>query len=251
MGKERYTLSVSPDIGPDKIAGWYIFNTWMQRQWGQAIHLAFFPNFQAQRHAIRQNEVHLIYANPFDAAMLVREKNFTALAAPAGKYDEVVIAVKADSPVKVLEDLPVQCRAALTDAPDVNMISTIMLEPANISHASLQTMQVDTYVVVAKQLLQDKVDVGFFLAEAFDNLSAMVRSQLRVLIRSEIHDVRHVLLADPRLENQHETLRELLSGMTGNTKGRDALANLGFTDWDMIQQEDTEFMIDLMDTLVS
>ena len=97
----RHVMSVSPDIGPDQLAGWFIFNTWMQRQWGRTVHLELYSSFQAQRDAIRRDEINLIYANPFDAAMLVREKGFTALAAPLGKSDEVVIAVNADSPISV------------------------------------------------------------------------------------------------------------------------------------------------------
>ncbi len=247
----RHVMSVSPDIGPDQLAGWFIFNTWMQRQWGRTVHLELYSSFQAQRDAIRRDEINLIYANPFDAAMLVREKGFTALAAPLGKSDEVVIAVNADSPIQRVEDLPVHCRVALTDAPDVNTISSIMLEPANISPQTQQRTVADTYVVVAKLLLQEKVDVGFFLADAYDNLSRIVRSRLRVLLRSQIHDIRHVLLAEPGLETQHERLKEMLSGMHADAKGKDALQNLGFTDWEMLQQEDTEFMIDLMDTLVN
>ena len=99
--------------------------------------------------------------------------------------------------------------------------------------------------------MQNKVDVGFFLAEAYDGLSRVVRSQLRELLRSQIHDIRHVLLVEPQLQAEHETLKAILATMSSDVKGRDALANLGFVDWEILQQEDTEFMIDLMDTLVT
>jgi phosphonate transport system substrate-binding protein len=36
-----------------------------------------------------------------------------------------------------------------------------------------------------------------------------------------------------------------------NVKGQDVLNNLGLQGWEMQSQEDTEFMIDLMDTLVN
>lgn len=248
---KRPVMTISPDIGPDRIAGWYIFNTWLQKQWGHPIRLELFPSFQKQREAIQRDEIGIIYANPFDAAMLVREKGFKVIAAALGKSDEVVIASHADSAMKRIEDLPSICRAAMTAAPDVNTISAILLEPANISRETLQTVTADTYVVVAKLVLQGKVDVGFFLAEAYDGLSRVVRSQLRELLRSQIHDIRHVLLVEPQLHVEYETLRTILANMSLDVKGRDALANLGFVDWELLQQEDTEFMIDLMDTLVT
>ncbi|SKA79463.1 phosphonate transport system substrate-binding protein [Thiothrix eikelboomii] len=248
---KRPVMTISPDIGPDRIAGWYIFNTWLQKQWGHPVRLELFPSFQQQRAAIQRDEIGIIYANPFDAAMLVREKGFKAIAAAVGKSDEVVLAVHAESPIKRIEDLPMTCRAAMTEAPDVNTISAILLEPADITRQTLQTVTADTYVVVAKLVLQGKVDVGFFLAEAYDGLSRVVRSQLRELLRSQIHDIRHILLVEPQLHVEYETLRTILAKMSSDVKGRDALANLGFVDWELLRQEDTEFMIDLMDTLVT
>lgn len=246
-----YNMTVSPDFPPDHIAGWYIFNTWLQRRLSESIHLELYNDFRQQRAAIEHDQVDLIYANPFDAAMLVREKGFTALAAPAGRADEAVIAVAIDSEVQKIEDLPVQCAVASTDDPDINLIGMIMLEPADISRGSAQVHQVDTYILVAKQLMQQKVNVGFFLAEAFDNLSPFVRGQLRELIRSQIYDIRHVLLAGPRLQEQQQAIQTVLAEMKNDPKGLDVLANLKFDGWEILQQEDTEFMIDLMDTLVS
>ncbi|MEN9501912.1 MAG: hypothetical protein RI964_1197 [Pseudomonadota bacterium] len=247
----RYVMSVSPDFAPDHIAGWYIFNTWLQRQLGEHIHLELYSDFASQREAILKQEIDLIYANPFDAAMLVRDQGFIAIAAPLSTSDEAVIAVNIDSPIQHVEDLKPGTRIASTDDPDVNLISMIMLEPADLSSANVQTTTVNTYVLVAKQLLQGKADVGFFLKDAFMGLSGIIQRQLRELIRSEIHVIRHVLLAGPRLQHQHATLQQLLPNMLWDAKGVGVLKSLGLQGWEVQGQEDTEFMIDLMDTLVS
>lgn len=247
----RYVMTVSPDFPPDQIAGWYIFNTWLQRQLGEHIHVELYSDFEAQRKAIREGQIDLIYANPFDAAMLVREEGFTAIAAPLSKPDEAVIAVAVDSPIPQVADLKPGTRIAATDDPDVNLISMIMLEPADLSAKNTVTQTVGTYVLVAKQVLQGKADVGFFLKDAFAGLSGMIQRQLRVLVRSEIHVIRHVLLVGPRLRERHGDLWKLLSEMGDNAKGEDALKSLGLQGWEMQTQEDTEFMIDLMDTLVN
>ena len=247
----RYVMTVSPDFPPAKIAGWYIFNTWLQRQLGEHIHLELYPDFASQRTAILNQEIDLIYANPFDAAMLVREQGFVAIAAPLSKSDEAVIAVAADSPVRHVEDLQPGIRIATTDDPDVNLISMIMLEPADLSQTNVEVNTVSTYALVAGQLLRGKADVGFFLKEAFNGFSGMVSNQLRELVRSEIYVIRHVLLAGPRLQTHHQDLRHLLPSMTENPKGQGVLDSMGLQGWELQGQEDTEFMIDLMDTLVN
>lgn len=92
--------------------------------------------------------------------MLVREQGFQAVAVPR-ESDEAVIAVSADSPFHKVEDLPENLHIAATSDPDVNLIAMIMLEPANLSAANTNVVQVDSYILVAKQLLQGKVQAGF------------------------------------------------------------------------------------------
>jgi len=245
-------LTVSPDFSPDHIAGWYVFNTWLQRQLGVRIHLELYDDFDTQRKAIAADQVDLIYANPYDAAMLVREKGFVAVAAPVDRPDEAVIAVPAESAVQHVEDLRPGSRVAVTRDPDVNLIGMIMLEPADLKRDSVVLQQVNSYVLVAKQLLQGKADCGFFLKEAFDDLSGPIQRQLRPLVASQISVVRHVLMAGPRMREHLPVLTDLLLKMHsgGAETGARVLEALGLKAWEAQDQEDTEFMIDLMDTLM-
>lgn len=244
-------LTVSPDFSPDHIAGWYVFNTWLQRRLGDRIHLELYDDFASQRQAISEDKVDIIFANPFDAAMLVREKGFEAIATPAGKRDEVVIATSAESAFEKIEDLQPGTRVCETQDPDVNLIGTILLEPADLKPSNISILHAATYVLVAKHLLQGKADIGFFLKEAYDDLSQVIRKNLRVLVTSQISVVRHVLLVGPRMQDRKDELRQLLLGMDKDLpQGPGVLESLGFTGWESQNEEDTEFMIDLMDTLL-
>ena len=245
-----YTMTVSPDFMPDYIAGWYIFNTWLQRQLGENIHLELYNDFATQREAIGRDEIDLIYANPFDAAMLVREKGFIAIAAPLDKPDEVVLSVPVDSPIQTLDDLKADTRIARTDDPDVNLIGMMMIEAADLNAENTDVQMVDSYVLVAKALFQERADLGFFLQEAYHSLSDFVKNQLRVLLSSEIHVVKHVLLASPNFVAHQETLKACVLDMPNRDKGQGVLDSMGLSGWQEQTQEDTEFMIDLMDTLV-
>ena len=244
-------LTISPDFSPDKFSGWYIFNTWLQRKLDVAIHLALYDSFAQQRQAIAEDRIDLIYANPYDAAMLVREKGFMALAHPAGLADEAVVSVNASSTYQRTEDLQAGIRVASTADPDVNMMGMIMLEPADLSPENVKSEICSSYILVAKQVMNGNADVGIFPARAFDGFSSMIRGSLRPLVRSEISVVRHMLLAGPKALSILPALREALLSMPSDEKALPILKDLGFSHWEVSSQEDVEFMIDLVDTLVS
>ncbi|MGR9115062.1 MAG: phosphate/phosphite/phosphonate ABC transporter substrate-binding protein [Gammaproteobacteria bacterium] len=245
-----FKFTVSPDFTPDHLSGWYIFNTWLQKQTGLAIHLEMYDDFIAQRKAIADDEIDLIYANPFDAAMLVREKGFLPLVKPEGASDEAIIAVAADNPADDVAHLSPGVRLAYTDDPDVRMMGMIMLEPGDLDASNIQSTHCDTYVLVAKHLLRGEADVGIFLAEAFDDLSDMIKKQLKVLVRSQISVIHHSLMIGPKLLDRRQEVRDCLLQMPNEPKGTGVLESLGFKGWTTVDDEEMEFMIDLMDTLV-
>lgn len=245
----KYTMSVSPDFSPQHIAGWYIFNTWLQIQLSQNIHLSLYDNFQIQRDAIDANKIDIIYASPFDAAMLVRDKGFIAVAKPMNKPDETIIATAVDANIDTIDHLVAPINIAKTDDPEVNMIGMIMLEPANLSTENTQSQIVDTPVLVAKKLFQHQADIGFFLKDAYHDLSAFIKKQLRILVTSQIHVITHSVLISPRIKALHHDIQTALLNMQNLPKGQGVLNSMNISEWEIQTQEDAEFMIDLMDTL--
>ncbi len=244
-----YHFTVSPDFNPSYLSGWFIFNTWLQRQTGEAFHLELYNDFESQRQAIAEDKVDLIYANSYDASVLVRDKGFMPVACPAGKSDEAVIVLPQDSPIQSVEALPPGLRISSTNDPDVNMMCMIMLEPADLNRDNTTSKTCDTYILVAKDLIQGHADAGFFLQETFDKLSKVVKSQLRPLVRSQIQVIHHVLLLGPSLLQMHQELQRALIAMNDSPAGQSLLESLNFSAWESVEPEDTEFMIDLMDTL--
>ncbi len=246
-----YQFTVSPDFSPGHVAGWHIFNTWLQKALGVGVHLELYNTFSDQKSAILEDHVDLIYANPYDASMLIREKNFAPVARPREKPDEAIIAVNADSGVENVEALTSGIRVASTDDPAVNMMGMIMIEPADLGRDDVSVTRCDNYVLVAKELLNGAADVGFFLAQSFNELSSLVRDQLRVLVSSEIHVVHHTMMAGPKLLDRVDAIKNAMVGMGGDDKGARVLESLGLQGWEEVDEEEAEFMIDLMDTLVT
>ena len=245
-----YLFTVSPDFSPDHLSGWYIFNTWLQRQTGVAIHLELYDNFQTQRTAIQADQVDIIYANPFDAAMLVREKNFLPLVKAEGVSDEAVIVVSAENSVNDITQLSAGTKVAVTEDPDVHMIGMIMLEPADLDSNNIETRFYNNQVLIAKSLLQGETDVGILLAEAYDDLSNLTKNRLKVLVRSQISVIHHSLMLGTKLAERRDEIQNLLLAMNHDDKGKSVLTSLGFSAWSKVDDEEMEFMIDLMDTLI-
>lgn len=246
-----YRFTVSPDFPPERIASWYVLNTHLQRRLDEHLHLELYDGFEPQRADIAAGRVDLIYANPFDAAMLVREHGFTPVARPQGIRDEAVVVVPVNSPVEKVEDLAEGCRVAFTDDPDVRLIGMIMLEPADLSSATITPVERPTYVLVAKSLLAGHADVGVFLADAYDGLSGVTRAGLRPLVTSSIGVISHLLMVGPRMADLGPTLRSLLVGAQDDPRLLGITEELGFSGWLPVDHEETEFMIDLMDTLLA
>lgn len=245
-----FNLTVSPDFAPDHISGWYFFNTWLQRQLETGIHLELYDGFDAQRTDIRADKFDLIYANPYDASMLVRELGFQAVARPASKSDETVIAVNAESAYQTVEDLKAGTRVATTDDPDVHTMGMIMLESADLDKSNTEIKEQSSYIVVAKNLLNGGADAGFFLKEAYDEMSDLIRSKMRVLVSSQISVVHHSLLVGPRMAEYIPAIQQALLTMQDNQKGMSVLESMDISCWEPMDSEQTEFMIDLIDTLI-
>ena len=239
-------FTVSPDFNTKYLPGWFVVNTWLQRHLGVATHFEVFDGFDDLHRSMEAGSIDIIYANPFDAARLVRDFGYVAVARPVGRADEAVIASLASGPVQHVEDLQPGTRIATTDDPDVHMMCMIMIEPADLNVANVAMQRRDNYVLVAKSLLKGEADIGFFLAETFDELSGPIKNQLHVLVRSQIYVINHVLLAHPRLGDQIDTLRASVLGMAAEPKGAMALQDVNIQGWEALDQEEVEFMIDLM-----
>ncbi len=242
---------IAPDFAPDRFAGWHMLNTLLQKRTGQAIHLLTPASAAEQAQLIADGKADVVYANPFDASVMVREQGFRAFARPVGKSDEMVIATGAGSPANVVEDLKPGCRIALTDNRDVKLIGLRLLEPADLTEADIQWQMVDNYQAAARLAMKGEVDASFFLAEAYHSLSRLTKSQLKTLIESRLADITHVLLAREGVAEHVPALRDALTGMAGSPDGQVVLDELGIPKgFEPMSDEDVEFMLDLMETLL-
>ncbi len=243
-------LAISPDVNVRNITDWFILNTKVQRMTGEAFHATVYTDFADLHQAYANGQADLVFANAADTALLVSDHGYLPIAAPSGVSKEASIVVSGDGPVYTLADLPSHLTVASTDAPDVERICRILLEPANLGPADLELEVKPNPVLVAKAVMRDEVQVGFLPQDAYDDLSAMVKQQLRVITASRIYVVRNSFLASPAIAGSIEAIWAGLESMSSDPDAAELLAGLGAPNgWERLSMDDTRFMIDLMDAL--
>ena len=245
------SLLIAPDFSPEHLGGWHIFNTALQRHTGSAIRLFTSSSAAEMRETLAANPPSIIYANPFDAAALVRQNNYLPLARPAQKSDEILIAAHTNSDARKHTDLKAGMRIALTDNQDIKLIGLRLLEAADLREDDLHWLPAPSYQAAARLLIQGQADDAFFLADSYHALSDISKKHMRVLLESHICDISHVILLHPSHQERRLQLRAFLCGIKNEENGQAILHGLGLpAGFEKLDQEEVEFMIDLMQTLL-
>ena len=73
---------------------------------------------------------------------------------------------------------------------------------------------------------------------------------MRVLVSSQISVVHHSLLVGPRMAEHIPAIQAALLTMQEDEKGKGVLESMNIDNWEPMDSEQTEFMIDLIDTLI-
>ncbi|MGP4848718.1 PhnD/SsuA/transferrin family substrate-binding protein, partial [Marinobacter sp. 1Y8] len=167
-----------------------------------------------------------------------------------GKSDEMIIAAAANSTISRLEDIQAGANVAMADNRDVKLIGLRLLEAVDIDASDLNWDVTETYQAAARKVIKGEAHVAFFLAEIFHSFSRLTKTQLSVLIESDLADISHVLLVKEDFPDAQIFLEAILN-LHNDADGKEALAELGMPQgFEPMSEEDAEFMIDLMQTLL-
>ncbi|WP_333613090.1 PhnD/SsuA/transferrin family substrate-binding protein [Psychrobacter sp.] len=245
-----HNMLIAPDFSPERFAGWHMFNTLIQKRANLNMHLNIPTSHAEQEAVISEGDIQVIYANPFDAATLIREHGYHAVARPIGKSDEMVIAAAANSDINSLDDIKAGATIAMADNRDVKLIGLRLLEAVDIEEADLNWSVTETYQAAARQVIKGDAQAAFFLAEIFHSFSRLTKAQLSVLIESDLADISHVLLIKDGFPDT-DILMDAILNLHNDDDGKEALTELGMPQgFEAMNEEDAEFMIDLMQTLL-
>ncbi len=244
------SFSIAPDIAPQRLPGWYIFATWLQKQINASITTTDFSSFEKQKQALLDGKIDFLYANPYDAGWLVREQKFLALAQPLSDVAEVTIVTKATSDIKQVSDIPKNIKAAAADNADLRMLGAILLEPANLTREDFTFVDVSNHILSIKALLSGNADIAMIPTKIFNGLSKTIANDLLALVSTEPHDIEsvaHCFVLSPKMAEYAEPIKQALRNMKELPNGQSILDDIGVSNWKILEdKEEIAFMIDLI-----
>ena len=222
-----FSLLIAPDFPPEFFANWHMFNTQLQRALDTTIHLQMPAGYREQQDLLDSETVALVYANPFDAGSLMRDKGYIPLAKPDLPSDQVLVVANAQSAFAALGDLPADSRVLITANRDMESIGLGVLQGSAITADSVQWLHARTFTELARRLMANEAEVGLFLASSFRSLNASTQGSLKILFETQFDDFGHVMLLHPDFAEQADKLRAALVGMVQSPVNKMTLEDLG------------------------
>ena len=172
-------LLITPDFPPEFFANWHMFNTQLQRALDTTIHLQTPAGYREQQELLDSETVALVYANPFDAGSLMRDKGYIPLAKPDLPSDQVLVVANAQSAFATLDDLPADSRVLITANRDMESIGLDVLQGTAITADTVQWLHARTFTELARRLMANEAEAGLFLASSFRSLNASTQGSLK------------------------------------------------------------------------
>lgn len=241
---------IAPDFPPENFVGWHMFNTLLQRKVEGDVHLLTPHDHDEQIALIAQGKVDMIYANPFDATELVRNKGYLPVVKPINQFDEMVIATHLGTPFKHSDELPKKCRILVTENRDVRLIGLRLLESAGLEEDDIEWVEALTFQAAARRLIAGEAEAAFFLASAYHKFTDGTKKKLRPLMESRLNELSHVVLLRPDFLFQLKNIKRAFIDMKNDDGAKNILEDLGILEgFEDLTVEEMEFMIDLMETL--
>ena len=222
----RYQLSVCPHDTAKNLAGWFLINTYLQRQLGLAMRFEPCDNFNVEREQVLAGGIHLVYANPYSALRYVQERGFVPVARPAGVFDETMLVARRGVGLPATRPLKV---ASATDKLIVHFLGLTLLNQLQIPMADCSFHMAGNHLKAAQAVLGGQADVGFVFNETWHGLSASTREALEIVAATESQSASHCFCVGPELAGLIDDVRAVLCGMATDPAGKKILEDLHFS----------------------
>lgn len=239
-----FLFSVCPHDTAKNLAGWFLFNTYMQRNLEVDIHFEPRDNFLEERALILKGGYQLVYANPFSAAIFNTTLGYLPVARPVGMTDNTVIVGKEGS--DSLHQHPVRIASA-TDQLIVHAQGLSLLENLGVAQADREFQFTGTHLKSLQALIHDAADLAFVFAETWNGLSKSTTQGLTVLAETSNQEVFHCFCILPEWQDKLEKVQEVLCHMHENAQGKRILEDLKFPGgFEALQTSSLNEMIELL-----
>lgn len=237
MTTTSYLFSVCPHDTAKNLFGWFVLNTYLQRQLGCRIHFEPKDNFIKEREAVLAGGYHIVYANPYSAAIFKKNLGFVPVARPSGIYDETMLVCAAGADVPPARPLRI---ASATDKLIVHALGLTLLEPYRLGQADCGFLFAGTHLAAAQAVLQGKADLAFVYNETWNGMAETTRQSLRLLAQTESRRAYHCFCIAPEWRDKLDQIRDLLCSLQLNESGQRILKDLHFTGFEPADENDID-----------
>ncbi|MFM2121462.1 MAG: hypothetical protein RL722_2930 [Pseudomonadota bacterium] len=235
-------LSVCPHDTARNLFGWFVLNTYLQRQLGEAIHFEPAANLLAERQAVLEGEFDIVYANPYSALLYMDRRGFVPVARVKDHSDEVVVVrARRDATDEPASPSPDRIRiASATDKLIVHLLGQGCLAGLKIDPATVDYVYTGGHPQAAQAVLKGEADYGYVFEETWRGLAASTRERLEVVAQSRDGTAFHCFCIGPAWAGRSDTVQTVLLAMNTEPKGRAILADLGFGELQAIGPDDLQ-----------
>ena len=206
-----------------QLSGWYLFNTYLQRQLQKAIHFE-------QEQDKKSGSTDLFFAKPFEACAMIHEKGFIPVMRPIGDADEVVILIREDDN-RELSDLNNVTVVTASEGSFVNLLGRFLFDGHGLDSNTLNFLFAGNEIKALQMLIRKKADMLFMLKKTYDGLSSFGKKNIRPLDESKTDFAFHQFCVAPHLEKEGADLVNVLKAMTDDNKGSQILKDIQFEGW--------------------
>ncbi len=214
--KTIYQLSVCPHDTAKNLAGWYLLNTYLQRNLGCDIHFNLQDNFIVERETVLAGGYHIAYANPYSALEYAEKLGFVPVARPVGVFDETLLVIrKGTKPLEM--DSPKISTA--TKGLIVHALGCMELRKLGKDPEACEFIIAGNHMKATQAVIKGEADIGFVFNETWYGMNAVSRESLEVIAESREGLAFHSFCVSPEWQDKKSRLLEILSGMQQDENG--------------------------------
>lgn len=214
--KTIYQLSVCPHDTAKNLAGWYLLNTYLQRNLGCDIHFNLQDNFIIEREAVLTGGYHIVYANPYSALEFAEKLGFIPVARPIGVFDETLVIVRRGTKPAELAKPKI---ATATKGLIVHALGCMEMKKLGKDPAAFEFIMAGNHLKAVQAVIKGEADIGFVFNETWNGMNANSRESLEVIAESRDGYAFHCFCISPEWQDKKARLLEILTGMQQDQNG--------------------------------
>lgn len=241
--KNKLNFVASLQTG-QQLTGWYLLNTYLQRRMQRAIH------FEQSQDIINEVTTDILFAKPFEACSMIKQRGFIPLMRPVAEADEVVILTRADDECNSLAQYEGGGVVTASECSFVYLLGRFLCDESGVDSSKFEFTFSGNEIKSLQMLLKKKVDLLFMLKKTYEGLSSFSRNSVRKLDESSTDFAFHLFSIAPHLEAEGKILAQILKEMENDDGGKEILKDIEFQGWCFVEEGELNMLKMVFDRYV-